>query len=173
MICAFIPVPHSLARIVGDRMSAMFFIQMLFSAIQLATFMFVLNATNSMSQSNVTAVLGSLSVLLPTYIYCNLSEKVTGRLQVIGDAFYGCAWYCMRVKQQKLFLLPIQRAHQAFRMNGLGIVACSLAIFASVNAINSKSTYIFSILFRLRSHACFRLSGPRLHISCSCAASKR
>lgn len=116
-------------------MNHVLFYQMLFTAIELASYMFAIDEAQAMSPSNITAILGALTVLLPTFLFCKLSENVTEALQVIGDAFYGCSWYRLSGKQQQLFLLPVQRAQKAFRMNGLGIVDCSLEVFASVNSV--------------------------------------
>lgn len=121
-----------LASIVGESLSEIIFYQMLFSAIELASYMFAMDETQGMSLTNVTAVIGALTVLLPTYLFCKLSENVTAKLWMTGNAFYECSWYRLSAKQQKLVLLPIQRSSQEFRMNGLGIVDCSLAIFTTV-----------------------------------------
>lgn len=126
--------PCSLASVFGDSTSEVIFYQMLFSAIDLATFMFAIDETKGMNPSNSTAIEGALTVLLPSYMFCVLSENVTGRFADIGNAFYGCPWYYLSAQQQKMFLLPIQRAQKEFRLNGLGMVDCSLEIFSRVNS---------------------------------------
>lgn len=152
--CSFIST-GSFASAFSDNMSEAIFYQMLFSAIQLASFIFLVSIT----PANFTIVLGSMTVLLPTYLFCKLSENMADRLHLIENAFYGYSWYRLSVSEQKLFLLPIQRAQQKFQMNGLGIVDCSLQIFSKVN-------WAPAILFELWSFGiiiflCF------LNISCS------
>lgn len=112
---------------------------MLFSAIELASFLVAVDTTSVMNPSNTTSVMGALTVLLPTYIFCELSEKMTQRLQVIGDSFYGCSWFYLESSQQKMFLLPIQRAQREIRLNGLRLVECSLEVFLTVS-INANDT---------------------------------
>lgn len=119
--------------ILGNTMSEVIFYQMLFTAIELATYMFAIVESKDLSLNDVTAIVGAISVLVPTFLYCKLSENVTEHLQAIETAFYGCSWYRLHVKQQKMVMLPIQRAQIEFRLNGLGIVDCSLEIFAAVN----------------------------------------
>lgn len=114
-------------------MSEVLFYQMLFSAIELASFMFAVDESKGMSPSNNTAALSVLTVLLPTFLFCKLSESVSARLLAVADGFYACSWYCLNAKQQQLFWMPIQRAQKEFRMQGLGIVNCSLEIFLAVN----------------------------------------
>lgn len=116
-------------------MSEVIFYQMLFSAIDLATFTFAIDQTQGMSPSNATAVVGASTVLLPSFLFCLLSENITLRLHVIADAFYECSWYYLSAKYQKLFILPIQRSQKELRLNGLGLVNCSLEIFSRVNRL--------------------------------------
>lgn len=110
----------------------MIFCQLLCSAIELALYTFVIDGTAVMSPASNTAIIGAMTVLLPTFLFCKLSENMTDRLLKIGDVFYKCPWYRLSVRQQKLFLLPIQRGQMEYRISGLGIVECSLAIFTAV-----------------------------------------
>lgn len=73
-------------------------------------------------------------------ISCVFSEVITHDLCTIADIFYGYAWYRLPVKQQKLFILPIQRANKALRLTGLGLVDCSLRVFASVSYCRSEGS---------------------------------
>lgn len=116
-------------------MSEVLFYQILFSAIELASFMFAVDESKGMSPSNNTAALSVLTVLLPTFLFCKLSENVSVRLLLIDDAFYGCSWYYLNASQQKLILMATQRAQKEFRMRGLGIVNCSLEMFLTVDSI--------------------------------------
>lgn len=106
---------------------------MLFSAVELASFLVAVDETKGMSPSNTTSVMGAFTVLLPTFLFCKLSENMTERLKVVGDQFYGCSWYYLAAPQQIMFLLPIQRAQKETRLNGLRLVDCSLEIFLTVH----------------------------------------
>lgn len=116
-------------------MSVALFVQLLLTALIVAFYLFILDSNDLLSIASFAALCGSPTVLLPTFVYCKLSENVALDLEEIREAFYGCSWYCMRVSHQKWFLLPIQRAQQSFRMMGLGVLECSLGVFLSVNAI--------------------------------------
>lgn len=62
-----------------------------------------------------------------------MSEMVTGALEDIGDLFYDVAWYRLPPKQQIRVGLSIQRAQKNFRMTGLGLVECSLRVYATAS----------------------------------------
>lgn len=126
-------------------MSEVLFYQILLSAVELAAFMYVVDGGVAASPTNIAAVIGALTVFLPTLLFCKLSETVTVHLEAIGDTFYACSWYCLSARQQKLFMLPIERAHKVFRMQGMGIVDCSLAIFSSASVFdcNDESGFCF------------------------------
>lgn len=130
---------YRLARSVGKSMSAVLFLQMLFSAVQLASFISTVDETKGMTGMNNVAIVRAATVLLPTYHFCNQSDIITGRLEMVGDAFFECSWYRLSTRQQRLFLLPVQRAQKEFRMNGLGIVDSSLLIFSAVNIFGSQN----------------------------------
>lgn len=123
----------SIAHYVADIMSVGFFFQLLVHAISLAVYMLGIETNNSHNASFFISMIGVIVTTTTTYIYCFLSEFVTHELAVIGDYFYDCAWYYLPARQQKLFIMPIQRTHLEFRMTGLGIVQCSLGVFSSVN----------------------------------------
>lgn len=53
----------------------------------------------------------------------------------VGDIFYNSLWYKLPSQEQKLLILPIQRSQKLFRLNGFGIVDCSLEVFSSVNSL--------------------------------------
>lgn len=85
----------------------------------------------------------SLFMILITFMYCYLSEWVTSDLLEIGDLFYNSAWYRLPVKQQRLLTLPIGRAQREFRLSGLGLFDCSLALFSSVEYSTLSLEYKF------------------------------
>lgn len=85
-----------------------------------------------LSLEGLCAIIASAIALLVLYIHCYASEHLTADLMAIGDIFYDSTWYRLPVKQQKLLVLPIQRATQEFRLKGSGLIDCSLAVFLSV-----------------------------------------
>lgn len=123
----------SIAKSVGVIMSTGLFFQLLVCATSLAVYMVGMEASGALSMRFWVAFFGLSNTILTTYAYCYLSEYVTYNLAMIGDYFYNCAWYRLSVELQTLFILPIQRAQLKFRINGLGIVECSLRVFSSVH----------------------------------------
>lgn len=121
----------SIAKCVGDILSVGIFFQLLVCAVSLAVYMYGVETTDQLI-SAVVPISTSIATIATTYIYCFLSEKVTHYLSIVGDYFYNCAWYRLTIKQQRLFISPIQRAQLKFRITGLGIVDCSLGVFSSV-----------------------------------------
>lgn len=113
-------------------MSTVLFCQLLFSALELAFFVVAIDANDVISSENASSLMAVLTILLPTYLFCNLVENVTVDLEVFADAFYECSWYNLSAKQQKMFLLPIQRGQADFRMTALHLVDVSLGLFLTV-----------------------------------------
>lgn len=101
-------------------------------AVSLAVYLYGIE-TNEKLINIIVPIFTSIATISTTYIYCFLSENVTHNLTLIGDYFYNyTTWYRLAVKQQKLLILPIQCAQKEFRLEGLGIVECSLRVFSSV-----------------------------------------
>lgn len=111
-------------------MSAPLFYQLLLCAVDLAVFLFAIQV-NGILQA-IICVEAMLSVLVPTYIYCFLSEMVTIDLYAIGDHFFNFPWYLLPAKHQLLFQWPIQRSQSEYRLMGMGMVECSLGVFSAV-----------------------------------------
>lgn len=114
-------------------MSAALFHQLLFGAVNLATILVSIESNDLFSVPFCVSMAGLTNVLLPSALYCHLSDNVTWHLCLIGNDFFNFSWYRLRTKQQKLFLLPIHRSQNELRLMGLGIVECSLRVFSSVN----------------------------------------
>lgn len=75
-----------------------------------------------------------------TFMYFHLSECITTDLLEIGDHFYNSPWYqLLSAKQQKCLMLPILRAQCEQRLQGLGIIDCSLEVFSKVSSLNTLS----------------------------------
>lgn len=81
-------------------------------------------------------------VLAITGVYFFHSEWITSDLLEVGDNFYNSAWYLLPVKQQRLLVLPIQRADREFRLKGLGLFECSQAAFLSVFLFFSQNLLV-------------------------------
>lgn len=126
----------------GDTIGTALFYQLLMSAIEIAYF--TVGIESESSSHLVVCLVGVSSVLLPTFFFCKLSENITADLEEIGDAFYNCAWYYLAVSHQKTFILPISRSQKTYRLTGLGIVQCSLAIFLSVSIPLGSTFFCFS-----------------------------
>lgn len=69
------------------------------------------------------------------FFFSHFSEKFTDRSYDVGDVIYSdLLWYKLSIRQQKLLILPIQRAQKLFRLRGYGIFDCSLELFLKVNS---------------------------------------
>lgn len=113
-------------------MEEMIFFVILTSIIVIAFNLFAMESSDWMSLQTIVGI-GTLSCLLPLdFVYCFCSEMVAACLYEIGDIFYDSAWYRLPVKYQRLTILPIQRAGREMQFKCLGLVECSLAMFATV-----------------------------------------
>lgn len=131
----FICLTISLANGVGEIMSVGLFFQLLVCAASIAVYMVGMEKSVPFSMGFFLGLCGFVTVITTTYVYCFLSENVSSDLEAIGDGFYDYEWYQLSARQQQLFGLTIQRAQKAFRMNGLGLVECSLRVYASVSLL--------------------------------------
>lgn len=125
--------PCRITSMMQEVMSAIIFNQILMCAVIIA-----LNLFNLMSNGiafNFRLVVSSYELIcsvVPTYIYCYLSNVVRESMLEVGDSFYQYAWYDLTLKQQKMVWMVIRRTHSEFSFNGLGLVYCSLDAFLSV-----------------------------------------
>lgn len=92
----------------------------------------VMETIHSFGLTFFATLTGLINILMQMIIYCQLSENVTLDLLASGDTFYESLWYRLPITVQKLYMLPIQRSQREFRVTGLGIIECSLRVFASV-----------------------------------------
>lgn len=121
-----------MADIIADVMSATLFALLLMYGITIAVFMIGLAATNTFDFEFLGTFSGTIVILIQLIIYCHLSENVTNHLALTGDLFYESQWFPLPVKLQRVYILPILRSQKDFRVTGLGIIECSLRVFASV-----------------------------------------
>lgn len=114
-------------------MSATLFYQLLICASIIGFNLFALESYDLISFESLASFYVVATYATLTYLYCYLSDTLTTNFYNVGDTFFGCWWYAMPVRHQKLFILPIQRSQRRFHLNGLGLVDCSLKNFLSVN----------------------------------------
>lgn len=93
---------------------------------------FVIEISETFTLETFVAVADLCIVIGVTFAHFYLSEQVTSDLLAIADIFYNSTWYRLPARQQKLVVLPIQRADRDLRLNGLGMFECSLSVFATV-----------------------------------------
>lgn len=122
-----------LADVFSRIMSSTFFFQLLCSAINTAILLLAIDIDHLFTITTIAVMYGLVCVFVQTFFYCYLSEEVTSKLLSIGDIFYESAWYQLPVKQQQMVQFPILRSRKEFRLMGLGIINCSLWVFASVS----------------------------------------
>lgn len=113
-------------------MSGPLFYQLVLSALVTAVDLFIIHR-NGLSSASVVACVSIITLMVPTFFYCKLSESITSHLLEIGDGFFESAWYELPMSQQKLFLMPIKRAQCEIRWMGFYIIYCSLPTFLSVS----------------------------------------
>lgn len=122
----------SITKLLFDVMGSILFVTTFTCTIALTFNLFVVELSDAFSFEIFVAVFDLYIVLGLTFAYFYLSERITTDLTGIGYIFYNAAWYELKSKQQKLFVLPIERAHKKVRLTGLGLFDCSLPVFASV-----------------------------------------
>lgn len=123
------------------------FYQLLICAVIIAFNLFGLE-TAKLDMYTILATTELLCTVVPTYIYCYLSEQLTFDLLDIGVTFFGSIWYELPVKCQQLVTLPIIRSQRPIYLSGLGIIDCSLSVYLSVSVINEFLSFLtFSINF--------------------------
>lgn len=100
--------------------------------IVLACNLLVIEINYTLNFQIMTALIDTFAVVGLAFTFFYFSDWITIKLMEIGDIFYNLSWYQLPVKQQKLLILPIQRAHRSIRLKCLGLFDCSLAVFLSV-----------------------------------------
>lgn len=108
------------------------FVMALTCTMAVAMNLFAVELNGIFSMTTLVACIDLFSVNSLMVIYSYLSEWITSDLLEIGDIFYNSAWYQLPVNEQRLLTLPIGRAQREFRLSGLGLFDCSLAVFSSV-----------------------------------------
>lgn len=115
-------------------MSPVLFFLLLSYAIIIAIFLLDFEAVDEFTFVVYGMLTAFSNFVMQLVIYSRLSENVTRDLFASGDLFYDSPWYQLAPNLQKLYALPILRSQREFRLTGLGIIECSLRVFASVRA---------------------------------------
>lgn len=115
-----------------------------------------------------------ICALIPIFIYCYHADGLSEDLLEIGDIFYATKWYKLSNQEQKIMMLPIQRAQRIFRLNGYKVIDCSLETFLTVNPryncylnfyFQSFIQLVFMLIFTDNPNSCFILhSNPKAQV---------
>lgn len=131
----------SVTQLLFNLMSLIVFIGTFSCTVTITFNAFVIELNDTLSQETYVAFLDMYLILGLVFAYYYLSERITADLFKIADIFYNSAWYRLKAKQQRLLVLPIQRAREEVRLTGLGIFECSLPVFATVRKFASSKCY--------------------------------
>lgn len=123
---------YRLANATQCIMSASLFYQLIVCTMVTAINLFIFESNSLVSLVCLVSTYQMSSVLIPTFIYCCLSNIVSVNLLSVGDSFYECKWYTWSSKQRQLLVVTIQRSQRKFDFNGFGLIECSLRMFLSV-----------------------------------------
>lgn len=124
---------HRLANATQKIMSAGLFYQLLVCAAVTAFNLSIFESNPLVSLECLVSAYQMSSVIIPTFIYCYLSNIVSTNLLGVGNIFYGCNWYEWPTAQKQLLILTIRRSQRRFIFNGFELLNCSLEMFLSVN----------------------------------------
>lgn len=125
----------SLAKSLRNMMGLLLFYITATCTITIAFNLFVVELNDALSFETTIAIVDLYLILGLTFAYYFLADWITSDLLMIGDVFYNSRWYRLPPKQQKLLIFPIRRAQRVLRLKSLGIVDCSLPVFASVRIL--------------------------------------
>lgn len=122
-------------------MSEILFSMLLTCTVIVAFNLFALESNAMFSVQTVIAVCNVGCLLPSNFTYCLLAEQVTDNLLHVGDILYDSPWYRLPLQQQKLLIIPIQRAQREFRLKSLRLINCSLAVFSAVSILSSQDKH--------------------------------
>lgn len=125
----------STTKSLGDVMKVILFNMTFTCIIAIAFNLYVVELNGTLNMQLSMALIDLAFVLGLTFAHFALSERISSELLEVGDHFYNSPWYRLKISQQKLLVLPIQRAHQEIRLKALNIFECSLPVFSSVQIL--------------------------------------
>lgn len=117
---------------IGLSMSGVIFIQLFSCVLFAATALLSLDQFEQIDRDLLFNFNNFFNSSVIGFIYCYFSEKITNISFGIGEIVYISSWYAMPFKQQKTIVMMIRDAQVEFRLNGLGIIDCSLSTFLAV-----------------------------------------
>lgn len=120
----------SMAKTTNDIMGIPLFSDLLTCALVIAFNLLLLASIDYIDLQIVSSLLNVSTVVLMTFVFCYLSENISESLSGIDNAFYESSWYFLHVQHQKSIIMAIAR--RGFRLDGLGLIYCSLETFARV-----------------------------------------
>lgn len=123
---------HRLANTTNDIMSFSLFSDLLTCALVIAFNLLLLDSIDHIDLRIATSLYNMSTITSLTFIFCLVSENITETLFDIGDGFYESLWYYLPIHHQKQLILIIARSQRELRLEGLGIIFCSLDTFARV-----------------------------------------
>lgn len=130
-------------------MGEILFSMFLSCTIIIAFNLFALESNELFSIQTVIAICDVACLLPSNFTYCFLAEKVTADLLKISDILFSSAWYRLPVIQQKLLVIPIQLAEREYRIKGLRLINCSLAVFVSVSMLKFNWGDLYEVVISL------------------------
>lgn len=123
-------------------MEVVVFISMIACTGVLAFNLYALESSGAINIQSLIGVSDTLMIVGSTFGYFYLSEVITASLLDIGDFFYDSPWYRLPANQQRIIMLPMERAHQVFRLTGLGLFEASMIVFSTVGRVHSAIYFI-------------------------------
>lgn len=139
-------------------MGIILFILLVSYGVTIAIFLFGLELVEIYRVEAFGLMIALSNLLAQLVIYCAFSENLTTNLFSTGDFFYESPWYRLPTRFQKNYIPPIQRAQCEFRLTGLGIIECSLGVFASVR-FRAFAFFPLDIIYRRLIFFSYRLFG--------------
>lgn len=122
----------SVAIMTNNIMSIPVFSDLLTCALVIAFNLLLLESIDHFDLQIASSFYNMSTVVALTFIFCFLSENITSALLRVGDGVYESCWYRLPVRKQKQVTLPILRSQCVFRLEGLGLIYCSLETFVRV-----------------------------------------
>lgn len=138
-----------LANTTNAIMSFSLFSDLLTCALVIAFNLLLLDSTDHMDLRIATSLYNMATITSLTLVFCLASESITEALFGVGDAFYESPWYCLPIQHQKQLILIIARSQRELRLEGLGLIFCSLETFGRVIFQIQKFSYDLTIICNL------------------------
>lgn len=112
-------------------------------------------STHEVDYNSFVSLSALVSAFIPTFVYCYFAEGLTADLLKVGDIFYESKWYKLSNLEQRILILPIQRAQRVFQLNGYAFVACSLNVFLKVNFQSNFYLRLSQFIYRFNFSYCY------------------